>query len=302
MNLITLLYNNRDQYVSGQWLSEKLNMTRAGIWKQIKSLQNQGVDIQSSQSLGYKLISTNHFLDPILLNSLDPELTVEYFTTLPSTNDYAKTIAAKPALIIAKEQTQGKGRRGKSFFSPKNHGLYFSYILKEAYNPQAMAFITIKAAVALQQTIQSCFGIDSRIKWLNDLYIGDKKIAGILVEGSIELQTQVYEQVIIGIGLNLTRTQVPDDIEAIYQSLNLENYDLHEFLIQFIKHFNALTPNGLIETYKSLSMIIGREVVNSNDQKTYRAIDIDDDGALILESIKGETLRLNYGEVSLKVK
>lgn len=301
MNLITLLYNNKDHYMSGETLSQNLNITRAGIWKQIQNLKAQGVTIDSSQSLGYKLISTNHVLDKTLLNHLIPNLYVEIHETITSTNDYAKSMTQKPSLIIAKEQTHGKGRRGKHFFSPKNHGLYFSYMPEQTYTQEDMALLTVQVAVALQSSIEASLGVNTQIKWLNDLYIHDTKIAGILVEGSIELQTMTYEQVIIGIGINLNHTEVPEEIKHIYNSLNLNHYDLHSFLQLFINTFHNLPTTNIIETYKSKSMIIGRKVIHSENHKTYTAIDIDATGALILESDEQEQLRLTYGEVSLKV-
>lgn len=301
MNLLTLLYQDQDRYLSGEQLSQSLNITRAAIWKQVQSLRTKGVNIESSQSLGYKLIATNHHCDDIVLSNLLPNVHIEVHESLTSTNDYAKQIQQKPSLIVAQEQTQGKGRRGKSFFSPKGHGLYFSYIPDSHYTQEDMALITIKAAVALQETIESCFKKDTQIKWLNDIYLNDLKLAGILVEGSIELQTQEYDQVVIGIGCNLTQTKAPGDLEHIYTSLELENYDLHEFLHQFITKFEAIDASTVIETYKSMSMIIGREVIHSETNDVYTAEAIDANGALILTSPHLETLRLTYGEVSLKL-
>lgn len=302
MNLLELLYQTQDTYTSGEQLSQQLNITRAAVWKQIKKLQANGVVIESSQSLGYKLISTQHYIEPNLITQGLDNLHLEVFDTIKSTNDYAKTITQKPALIIAKEQTAGKGRRGKSYYSPKIHGTYFSYIPNKNYQMNELSLITIRAALALNIAIKKTFGIDTEIKWLNDIYLQDHKLAGILVEGSIELQTLEYEQIIIGIGLNLNHAPIPKDIEDIYTSLNLDFYDLNSFFKEFIHQFESLDETDLISLYKSHSMIFGRTVIHSEDNKEYTAIDIDANGALILKSKEGELHTLSHGEVSLKIK
>ena len=302
MTLIQLLIENKDDYTSGEFLSEKLGISRAAIWKQIKTLQTKGVEIESSQSLGYKLISTQNYIDKKYLQSLLPNLNIEVFDTIASTNDYAKTITSKPSLIIAKEQTQGKGRRGKSFYSPQNHGTYFSYIPNTTYKTSDLSLITIRSALALNKSIQYVFHVDTKIKWLNDIYLDDYKLAGILVEGSIELQTLTFDQIIIGIGLNLNQAEIPENINHIYTHLNLNHYDLHMFYQHFIMTFNQLHEATLIDEYRKQSMIFGRDVIHSEDGQTYKAIDIDETGALIIESKEGVRTHLQHGEVSLKIK
>lgn len=302
MNLISLLYETQDSYISGEHLSNQLSITRGAVWKQVAQLRKKGVDIESSQSLGYKLISTNHYIDQEVLESKLPNHYIEIHETLDSTNQKAKLMEHKPALIIAHHQTDGRGRRGKSFYSPKNQGIYFSYIPQGVFSTEHISQITIKSSIALHHAIKDAFNIDTKIKWLNDIYIGDLKCAGILVEASLELQTYHFEKMIIGVGLNLTQSQIPQNLKDIYTSLDLDQFDLHLFFERFIHHFETLPDHNLIEMYKSHSMILGRQVIHSETQLEYQAKDIDQDGNLILENSKGEILQLSFGEVSLKIK
>lgn len=301
MNLYTLLVKNKDRIMSGEELSDHLNVTRAAVWKNINALRKQGVIINSIQSQGYQLQSTQHVLDLQHLKLLLPDTEIHVYDSLTSTNDTAKTLTDKPALIIANEQTAGKGRRGKSFYSPARKGLYMSYIPKYSYALEDTAMITIRTALALHGAILSCFNIDTQIKWLNDIYLDDRKVAGILVEGSLELQTKTYEQLIIGVGLNLEDTTIPSDLDGIYGSLQLDTYSLYEFIEAFIHEFNTLDESTLIQNYRERSMIFGRKVLLDRDQKIYTAIDIDVQGGLILKDDKGNLSTITHGEVSLKL-
>ncbi len=301
MNLYQLLVKNMNTVTSGQELSQELNMTRAGVWKGIKQLKVQGLIIDSLQSQGYQLKSTQHLLNKEHLESLLPNTYIEIHDSLGSTNEYAKGITQQPALIITSHQTDGKGRRGKSFYSPKDKGLYMSYVPSGDYSIEDTGMLIIRSALALQMAISQYFKIETEIKWLNDIYLRDRKLAGILIEGSVELQTLTYDQVIIGIGLNLEETEVRKDLEMIYGSLNLKNYNLFELVQSFIENFSSLKENDLIPLYRSKSMIFGRHVILDQDNKVYKAIDIDNKGALIIENEKGERNIITHGEVSLKL-
>ena len=187
MNLYQLLVKNMNTVTSGQELSQELNMTRAGVWKGIKQLRDQGLIIDSLQSQGYQLKSTQHLLNKEHLESLLPNTYIEIHDSLGSTNEYAKGITQQPALIITSHQTDGKGRRGKSFYSPKDKGLYMSYVPSGDYSIEDTGMLTIRSALALQMAISHYFKIETEIKWLNDIYLRDRKLAGILIEGSVEL-------------------------------------------------------------------------------------------------------------------
>ena len=226
-----------------------------------------------------------------------------------STNTRAKQEILKniplPALFIAGEQTNGRGRQGKSFFSPKNTGLYMTLALPPDYISNETVSITSVASVCVGDAIKDICNIDVKIKWINDLYVKGKKVCGILAERVCDPLTNEIKAVIIGVGINLSTKDFPEDLKASASSLFV-NESLKETLAKRIAE-NLVNSKGkgkiLMEKYRELSLILGKEICYiKNNQKFFGvAQSIDDNGYLKVEKSDGNTDILSSGEISVRL-
>ncbi len=231
------------------------------------------------------------------------------FKVLDSTSTYLKALAEKGekegAVIVADGQTMGRGRCGKSFFSPEGTGLYMSLLLKPALPPDKALFITTAAAVAVCRAIEALYPHKAKIKWVNDVYINDKKVAGILTEASYNLDGSI-KYVVLGIGVNICTDNFPNEIGDIAISLGKEDLReslLMEILSEFSLLYEALPSISFFEEYKSRSILIGREIEILGEKSTFgTAVDIDGECHLVVKLGTGETISLTSGEVSTKLK
>ena len=251
------------------------------------------------------------------------------YDEITSTNDVLGQMAAddlqlkEGTIVAALSQTKGKGRRGRSFFSPDNAGLYFSILLKPQIPFEEALIITPMAAVAVYESIKELFGIELSIKWVNDLYCENRKICGILAESDVKvIEGIIYPKyVILGMGINLfdTGAYVPDDIADKYGTLfgmkdsRLANSyaqkgreyviaDLIDKLYEKITfHYGKLAERNFMSTYRSASMLTGKKVsyVSGNLKKELMVLDIDNDGALICRDNSGEIKAYRDGEINL---
>ncbi len=228
----------------------------------------------------------------------------------PSTNDLAKEYAKKGeeegTVIVAEYQTRGKGRLGRSFFSPQGAGLYMSVILRPTDNKNGL-LITSFAAVAVCRVIKKVCGASPKIKWVNDVYLGGKKVCGILTESLISEGKAEY--IILGIGINVNGADFPDDIKDIATSVEketLKKQDKETLLREILKELDELyetyESGEFLEESKELSCVLGKEVKVIRGSETYfaKAVDIDKLGGLIIER-GGKKETLNSGEVSIRL-
>lgn len=314
--ILQLLENGRGQALSGQQLAKELGVSRASVWKSIKSLQSDGYQIVATTNKGYILQETNDILSEQSLRACMSEkyadIDVIALKSSPSTNTEAMTGLMSGqlrhgALIVADEQTSGRGRMGKAFFSPKK-GIYMSVALcKSIENIQDMMIITPAAAVAVQRSIAKLTGIDTKIKWVNDLYIGKKKVCGILTQADIDFESGKAGTFVVGIGINFVEQNFPDDIKdkacplfegqpTITRSrLIAEIYD------NLITLTDDLTRREFMQEYKDNSMVIGKEIgyTINREEKRGKVVDIDDDGGLVVQ--EGDNIRkLTCGEISIR--
>ena len=221
--LLQYLLSCPDQPLSGQALADKLGVSRMAVSKACRELQKQGWQIEAASGRGYRLCSGSDALtgDAVLSAWAQQSDTpypgqVRVFNTLPSSNRTAKewAIAGAPhgSLVLAGEQTEGRGRRGRTFVSPAGKGVYFSLILRPEVGTAASLAVTGSAAVAVYRAVQKLCGIELSIKWVNDLYYKGKKVCGILTEATTDLESGHTEWLVVGIGLNLTAS--PADFGA----------------------------------------------------------------------------------------
>ena len=214
-HILLKLKENGSKFLSGETLSEYIGVSRTAVWKYIKQLKNDGYVIQSSPSKGYKLVSIPDTLcaDEIKykLNTKLIGRDVIWFNVLDSTNIYAKKLAIEGcndgAVIIAETQTAGRGRLGREWNSADGLGIWMSVILKPSILPEYVQLITLAASVAVVKAIKSTTGIQTGIKWPNDIILKGRKLCGILTEMSCESDQINY--VVVGIGLNVN--QCTDD-------------------------------------------------------------------------------------------
>lgn len=231
---------------------------------------------------------------------------VEVFPEIDSTNLEAKrqaqSVGDMPLLILAEGQTAGRGRMGRQFYSPESTGLYMSYMYTPDCGFSDSVTVTAAAAVAVARAIKRLIDLEPEIKWVNDIYIGGKKVCGILTEAV----TGKDVKIIIGIGINITTQSFPQEIKGIADSLKM-SVDRNELAACIVKELQALiselSDRTFIEEYRRLSCVLGREVVfiKNGEEHCGQAVDIDRDGGLVVQT-DDETVTLSTGEISLRVR
>ena len=313
--IIQMLIDSDSEYVSGQNISDKLGITRAAVWKRISKLKELGFEIESVTKKGYKLFSYPDILNKELIEiGMKSDFighSVEVLESVDSTNDYAKKKAKElvdGSVIISLEQVKGKGRRGRSFHSGKGDGIYLSIILKPGFEPAKAPFITSIAGAALVNTFNK-FNIQTKIKWPNDVLINGKKVAGILTEMSADME--FIEYIVLGVGINVSGLEFPSELKNIATSLKLEGYDVKKLSIiwQFIYEFELLynlylneNTSEVVNILRNNSSVIGKQinVHYMNEIESAIAVDINNQGALIIKTQEGEVKELSSGEISIR--
>ena len=235
------------------------------------------------------------------------------YEQLPSTNTEAKTLAINGAneftTIIAKSQTQGKGRLGRRFISNSENGLYMSIILKPNIPPSECVHITVLTAVAVMEAINETSGVDSDIKWVNDIYINDKKVCGILVESTCE--NNIITNAIVGVGVNITPpqngfdTEIKDIATSIFDKIAPPNYKeilCAKIIDKIVHYYKNIKEKTYMNAYREKSNIINKEVdiYIGNDIFKGIAIDINDKAEIVVKMENGETRIFNSGEARVR--
>ena len=231
--LVDLLAKNATVVIPGPKIAREIGVTNSTVWKYIERLRELGVDIKGHPATGYQLRKLPDLLLPSLIR---PELgdneigqrVVHYFRT-GSTNDDAFKLAARGAphgtVVVAEEQTAGRGRFGRRWISEKSVGIYSSTLLRPPLAPAAAPILTLAAGVAVHHAIASVTGLAPDIRWPNDLLLNGKKVSGILTEMQAELDR--LHAVVLGIGINVNQREMPPEIRAIATSLRLETGVVH---------------------------------------------------------------------------
>lgn len=313
--VLGFLAEGGDDYTSGEMLSGKLGLTRTAVWKSVMSLRDKGYRIEAVPARGYRLVEVPDRVTPLeltpLLNTHDLGRTIHYRDTLPSTNDFAFKLAQEGAfhgeVVIAEEQTQGRGRRGRSWVSPPNANLYFSVVLRPDVPPQRAPELTLVTAVAVAETLREA-GADAEIKWPNDLQVSGKKVAGILTELSAEPDAVHFVIVGVGVNLNVRDAELPEDVRRLATSVAevrkqkvpraLFAAALLTRLEQWLDRHAEEGFGPVREIWKQLSATLGRDVLVRTERREFtgRAVDIDESGALLVRTAEG-TERVLAGDV-----
>jgi len=235
---------------------------------------------------------------------------VEYFDTIDSTNTYLKSVADKRSeghIVIAGEQSAGRGRLGRSFFSPPGSGVYMSILLKPTLDPDKAVYITAAAAVAVAEAIEETANKDARIKWVNDIYIDGKKICGILTEAVFDRDKMKHA--VLGVGINIRAPEggFPDEIKDIAGSVfdSADEDAMRSLICAFVKRFfayyKAIDEREYLSTYRKKMLYLGERINVISPTETYAAtlISVNDDFSLNVMTDNGEK-RVFSGEISIR--
>ncbi len=318
--VLKILKESRPGFVSGEEICQMLKVTRAAVWKHIQSLREDGYWIEARPRAGYILHSVPDRLYPWEIADGLPTAVlgkkIYYYPSLASTNDLAKDLARSGSeegtLVVAEEQTGGKGRLGRTWHSPPYKGLLFSLILRPAVEPRVVAQVTMVAAVALACAVKKTSGVPCGIKWPNDLLAGSRKFGGILTELSAEMDRVSFLVVGAGINVNQEEGDFPPSISNAATSLKLEtgrHVDrvrlLKTSLCELERWYTAWLAEGflpILARWKELTVSLNRPVAVHSPGGVIEgwAEDVDEDGALVLRTASGEIKRFVSGEVSLR--
>ncbi|MFC1674916.1 biotin--[acetyl-CoA-carboxylase] ligase [Candidatus Omnitrophota bacterium] len=301
-------------YTSGEEISHRLKISRQALWKHIQDLKDAGYDIAAVPHLGYQLVSAPDRLFPHEVSRhLDTKVIakeIHYFDKLASTMDLATELglegASEGTLVLAETQTRGRGRLGRNWLSPKHKGIYLSLILRPEVAPAQASIFTLLSAVSICEAIKEVLGLDTQIKWPNDILLANKKAGGILTELDAEIDQIRF--VVIGIGLNVNNER--DTLVAGATSLKqhskemVSRIELLQAILRRIEKnylvFKKQASRPIIEKWREHNATLGKrvKVVSHNKHIEGQAVDIDADGCLLVRKDSGLTQKVAAGDVS----
>ena len=250
----------------------------------------------------------------ILEKCLNQKLNITIFDELDSTNNYLKKLGSQDEkenqLVIALSQTGGRGRMGRSFYSPNGTGIYFSLLLHPKFSAEKSLFLTVMAAVSVAETVMKYNSNDVKIKWVNDIYIDGKKVCGILTEGAVNCN-KMLDYAVVGIGINVVAPEngFPDDIKDIATAIspgnseeNIKEKIVADVINRFFSMYNG-DDKDYIKRYREYSYLIGKEIniIQGDSTRPATVIDITDDCHLLVKNEKGEIEEISSGDVSVRL-
>lgn len=295
-------------YISGQALAEKFDKSRAAVWKAVKSLINDGYSIDAVTNKGYILNHGDEVLNAQNITAyMNEKAVVIYLPEVDSTNNYCKKLLAQGKegafIVVSDCQTNGRGRQGKSFYSPPGSGVYFSLAIRPHTTLQNAVTATTAAAVAVCGAIEELTDKSPKIKWVNDVYLDGKKICGILTEAVSNFEDSTVDSVIIGIGINISTSSFPPEItDAGCLDADVNKNKLVALTADKLMATAVSGYAEFIDYYRSHSMIIGEKIkFIKNSQVTYAtAISIDETGGLEVELEDKSRIVLRSGEITIR--
>lgn len=317
--LIHLLAENKDTYISGQKLSEQLNISRSAIWKHMNDLKKDGYIIEAKSKLGYRIIG---YPDKITANTLQWGLNTNWLgkkiihrevtssTQIIAHNAAKESISRHGTIVIADEQTSGRGRMNRTWHTKKGDGMWLSMVLEPPLPPYLAPQLTLLTAVALADTIKELTPLHPLIKWPNDiLFSNGKKCAGILTE--LQAEQDQIDYVIIGVGLNINQQleDWPEELQQRATSLRIESGTewsiqqiIQHFLVSFEHIYDLYIKKGfqVVKTkWEKYGFRIGEMITIHQLNKQQKAIfyGLAEDGALLVKNAENRVERLYSGEI-----
>ena len=320
MTIVEMLKKAGKDFISGESIAGELGISRTAVWKHIQKLREHGYQIISSERRGYQLKDAPDLLLPSEIQiGLDTQIIgkeMKYFPSVDSTNHEAKALAyhgaAEGTIVVAEEQDSGKGRLDRNFYSPRGKGIWFSVILRPKFLPHDAPKFTLMAAVAVAEAMAR-FNLKAQIKWPNDIMFDGRKLVGILTEITGELARINYMVIGIGINVNMSRADFPEELQNVAASLSeMSGEDLSRVEIfravleEFDKLYLEVKAEGfdkVIERWKKYNVTLGKNVrvISASDGESFtgKAVDLNQDGALVVEAEDGQ--RTVYaGDVSIR--
>lgn len=305
-------------FLSGEELSRELGISRAAVWKAVEGLRRQGYEIEARSGCGYRLAAGDRLGQrEVAACFAAPRDNWRVLEVVDSTNTACKRLAAEGApdgtVVIADNQTAGKGRRGRSFLSPAGMGMYLSILWRPECPPERLLPLTALSAVAVCRAIERLSGVSPAIKWPNDLVMKDRKICGILTELSLEGESGAVDSVVIGIGINANNSpeDFPEELReiagSVYSAAGVRVCRA-ELAAALIMELDAMTqawsndPRAYLQAYRALCLTTGKEVrvLRGDTQRLAFAESVTDDFALAVRYPDGSTEALTGGEVSVR--
>ncbi len=318
--VLTVLEARRGEWFSGETLARELGVSRSAVWKAIRQLREGGYPIQAAPNRGYSLGRDSDLLSAQSIGQYltVPGLDVEFLPVVTSTNDPLRQAAEEGApegkVMAAAEQTAGRGRRGHSFYSPPDAGLYLSLLLRPRLSAPEALSLTTCAAAAVALAVEECAGIPARIKWVNDVFCRGKKVCGILTEASLDLESGGLQYAIVGIGVNLYPPAggFPEELADIMGSVYTEKPRGYEcrsrlagsILNHFFRFYQNIADKPFFEDYRKRSFLLGQEIeiLERGQVRRALALDLEPDFSLRVREADGTERVLSSGEVRARVK
>lgn len=304
--------------LSGEDMAKKLGITRNSVWKAVKKLREEGYEIQAGTNRGYMLVSDSDVLSAAnirrRLTGKAKCVAVDVREEVTSTNTVLKELAeqggAEGMVLIAKQQSAGKGRLGRSFASPKGTGLYMSVLLRPRFSAEESLSITTAAAVAVAEAVERVTGRRAMIKWVNDVYLDGYKICGILTEASIDFETNGLHYAVLGIGVNIQEPEggFQGELKEIAGALYRETAPsgvrtalAAEILNCFFSFYESLEKRSFLPEYRSRSLLTGKKIrfICGNKKLSGTVLGIDEEARLLVSLENGEQAAFSAGEVAI---
>lgn len=316
--VLRTLQTQPEEYISGQALADVLGVSRHAVWKAIDKLRTEGYDIEARTNRGYRLLGAVDALNVETVQTFLEDASqwqLEYYDTIDSTNNRARVLAEGGApewtVVMADQQTAGRGRIGRQFYSPVASGIYMSVIVRPDCAVTYANMLTIAAAAAVSEAIEAVCEKETQIKWVNDCFVDGRKISGILTEASVGVEEQRLRYAVVGIGINVSAPAggFPAELENIATSIfdqpctTLVRAPLvAEVLQRFRAYASHLLERAYLPSYRAHLMVFDRQVtlVRGNEREAVIVRDLTDDGALVVEDAQGHIKEVVSGEVSLR--
>lgn len=308
--ILSYLMQHADENTSGEKIAQHYQVTRNAVWKVIKQLQAEGYLIESQHRLGYRYLGTQNLSAEQIALNLKQGLEIRVFPVIDSTNKLAKQLATEnpmqPIAVIANQQTNGYGRYGRNYYSPKDTGIYLSLLLPMTGQQIDSGLLTTGVAVAVAKVFEELYHLKLEIKWVNDLIYKNLKVSGIMTEGITDFETGTLSYVIIGVGINLATSYFPGELQTKAGSLELTEIDRNLLVANLLDKIREIATGQfsttMMDYYREHSLVIGREIELDQQGTTItgKVVDIDNNGALVVKNSHGQQI-FNSGEIT-KVK
>ena len=313
------LLEGADAPLSGEEMAAKLGVTRNTVWKAVNRLKEAGYEIEAATNRGYRLVSERNALTPQgvrrLLAGPAERCAIQVQESVTSTNTVLKGLAeqggAEGMVLLAQEQTQGKGRLGRTFFSPKGTGLYMSVLLRPRFSAEEALSITTAAAVAVAEAVDQVTGQHARIKWVNDVYLRGRKVCGILTEAAVDFESGGLQYAVLGMGINIREPEggfspelaqvagalFPGEVPA-----GARTRLAAAILNRFFSYYQALPDRTFMKAYAKRSLLTGMEVTYTQGDRAGEGLvlRVDEEARLLLRLPDGREQAFSAGEVQIK--